>query len=982
MKHIIQKLWMVIAVLCASLSASAYDFEVDGIRYDITSFTDLTVSASSLSEDTKLNLVIPETVEFNGKTLKVTCVGENFALNNNTLQTVCISNGVSIIKNNSFRSCTKLTDVEIKSAEKVGDYAFYGCTLLNHIDLNDSLESIGKESFAECMELVNVILPNNLKSISYGLFRGCSKLTGIVIPSNVTKIESLAFCGCSSIENIIIPDNVLTADNGSFENCSSLRECTIGSGLNSIEKNLFKGCSKLETITFKFSTTPIELNDYSEISYSQDLKNHEYFFTYQSDLSLVPLKNVILDRAILEKKDKIISHYYSGDRVTVYTHLTYLPLFANHQYLQNISISHSISKNAFKGCNSLTNVILNNGVTSVGESAFADCTNLSSCEFGETIFEIGEKAFINCNNLSDFSLPDALEYLHGSCFENCKSLQQISIPNNVTSLGAGAFRGCENLKSIILGSRIKDIEPSCFKNCGTLLTISLLAKIPPAANDCFDIEHYYNTTLYVPISTSNAYSNSSMWRNFWNMSEKEVFVGDFEFDGIIYQIKDDNNVIVRSSSTGYAGNVIIPSVVTNNDKDYNVVSIGQAFKESHDLTNIDLPSSIKYIVEGAFANCSNLNQFTIPATIDCIGDTAFIGCTSLSSLIIEECDRPLIMGKGKFNKKVKIGGWSANYNPKSGEYFVLYYDGLFKSSPIAKIIIGRNLSYPHFEKYDLNELGEAYSEGSAYMGRYCIKYDSPFYGIAELKKASIGSKVSILGIPEFLISDWKENLIVSPDLFKGCNNLEIIESYASTAPIGSGFDDETYSTAFLFLPNGEKESYKNDESWKRFSQMMESHFIETESIAFDSEEILMDINENKTLSPIINPNDVSIKKLNWSSSTPSLVNVSEDGVVTSSSQEGEAIITASACDGTNLSASIKIIVQEGAGISDVFSDGRIDISVENGRLYIRGKHDADTVSIYNVQGQLIISTYDNEIELSTKGIYIIKVGSICEKIIL
>ena len=973
---------MVMAMLWLSISAFAYDFEVDGICYDITSFTDLTVSASSLSEDTKSELVIPETVEFNGKTLKVTSVGENFAVNNNTIQTVYISNGISIIENNSFRSCTKLTDVEIKSVEKVGNYAFYGCTLLNHIGLNDSLESIGEESFAGCSELANVILPNNLKQISYGLFMNCTRLTEIEIPSSVTKIEPMAFCGCYSIENIIIPDNVLMVGHSSFKNCTSLRECTIGSGLNSIEHNLFEGCSKLETITFKFSSVPIELNDYSEVSYSQDLKNHEYFYTYKSDLSLVPLKNVVLEREILEKQDKITSHYYSGDRVTVYSYYTYLPLFANHQYLQNLSISHTISKNAFKGCNSLTNVVLNNGVMSIGESAFADCINLSSCRFGETIFEIGENAFINCNNLLDFSLPDALKLLHKSCFKNCKSLQQISIPNNVTSLGESAFRGCENLKSIILGSHIKNIDSSCFNDCANLLNISLLAKIPPTANECFDNEHYYKTTLYIPISTVNDYSNSSVWRNFWNISEKELFIGDFEIDGIIYQIKDDDNVIVRSSSTGYIGNVIIPSVVTSNNKEYDVVSIGQAFKESHDLTNIELPSSITYIVDGAFANCSNLDQFTIPATINCIGDTAFIGCTSLSSLKIEECDRPLKMGKGKFNKKVKIGGWYANYNPKSGEYFVLYYDGLFKDSPIKKIFIGRNLLYPHFEKYDINELGEAYLEGSAYMGRYCVKYDSPFYGIVNLKKASVGSKVSILGIPEFSISDWKENLIVSPDLFKSCDHLEIIESYASIAPIGSGFDDETYSTALLFLPNGEKESYQNDESWKRFSQIIESPFIETESIAFDSDEVVIGINEYKTLSPIINPEDVSIKRLNWSSSTPSVINVSEEGVIKSSSRDGEAIITATTCDGSGVSASIKVIVQEGAGLSDVLSDDDIDISVEKGKLCIRGKSDTDVVSVYNIQGQLIISTNDNWIDLGSKGIYILKVNSISKKVII
>lgn len=77
-----------------------------------------------------------------------------------------------------------------------------------------------------------------------------------------------------------------------------------------------------------------------------------------------------------------------------------------------------------------------------------------------------------------------------------------------------------------------------------------------------------------------------------------------------------------------------------------------------------------------------------------------------------------------------------------------------------------------------------------------------------------------------------------------------------------------------------------------------------------------------------------------------------------------------------------IIEDEDSGISDVVANGRLDIIIEDGKLYIRGKADANIVSVYNVQGQLIISTYENKIELSTKGVYIIKVGSICKKIIL
>ena len=139
MTPIIQKLWMFIAVLCASFSASAYDFEVDGIHYDITSFTDLTVSASSLSEDAKSNLVIPDTVEFNGKKLQVTELGESFAEGNVQIETVCINANVPKISKHAFFDCKRLKSVDIPHAVEIGEGAFGKCESLKEINVSDKL---------------------------------------------------------------------------------------------------------------------------------------------------------------------------------------------------------------------------------------------------------------------------------------------------------------------------------------------------------------------------------------------------------------------------------------------------------------------------------------------------------------------------------------------------------------------------------------------------------------------------------------------------------------------------------------------------------------------------------------------------------------------------------------------------------------------------------------------------------------------------
>lgn len=197
-----------------------------------------------------------------------------------------------------------------------------------------------------------------------------------------------------------------------------------------------------------------------------------------------------------------------------------------------------------------------------------------------------------------------------------------------------------------------------------------------------------------------------------------------------------------------------------------------------------------------------------------------------------------------------------------------------------------------------------------------------------------------------------------------------------------GFTQTVYNNATLFLPNGGEESYKSDDYWKHFSHIENAPFIATESLIFEDDEIILDINENKTLMPIINPEDASIKTLKWSSSAPSIIAVAEDGSILSNTREGEAIITASTCDGTGISASVKVVVQKGAGVSDVLVDAPYKVSVENRHIHISGKSDSDIVEIFNIQGQLIISSSDNIIDIHTTGIYIVKIGSFTYKVVM
>ena len=73
----------------------------------------------------------------------------------------------------------------------------------------------------------------------------------------------------------------------------------------------------------------------------------------------------------------------------------------------------------------------------------------------------------------------------------------------------------------------------------------------------------------------------------------------------------------------------VKSVIFDGD----ITSIGKnAFKENHNIVEIDLPSTVKTIGEYAFYNCTKLKNVKIPSSLVRVSECAFYGCSSLENI--------------------------------------------------------------------------------------------------------------------------------------------------------------------------------------------------------------------------------------------------------------------------------------------------------------------------------------------------------------
>ena len=143
------------------------------------------------------------------------------------------------------------------SNDKLGDYAFYGCSGLTSLTLPSSVTSIGRGAFHGCWKLTSLTIPSGVTSIGYSAFRGCSGLTSLTIPSGVTSIDSEAFRGCSGLTSLTIHSGVTSIGNYAFYGCSGLTSLTIPSGVTSIGNQAFYGCSGLTSLTIPSGVTSI-----------------------------------------------------------------------------------------------------------------------------------------------------------------------------------------------------------------------------------------------------------------------------------------------------------------------------------------------------------------------------------------------------------------------------------------------------------------------------------------------------------------------------------------------------------------------------------------------------------------------------------------------------------------------------------------------------------------------------------------------------
>ena len=159
-------------------------------------------------------------------------------------------------------------------------------------------------------------------------------------------------------------------------------------------------------------------------------------------------------------------------------------------------------------------------VTEIGEGAFRNCDKITRITINENVVTIGENAFAGCSGMTSVTIPNTVTNIGSIAFGYCTSLTEVVIPNSVTSLGGLVFYNCSALTTVDLGENCRfqtsgSWSLNIFEGCTSLTDITCRSlEAWKFEEPMFEESTYTTATLHVPSSALNAYQNTNYWNKF------------------------------------------------------------------------------------------------------------------------------------------------------------------------------------------------------------------------------------------------------------------------------------------------------------------------------------------------------------------------------------------------------------------------------------------------------------------------------------
>ena len=498
--------------------------------WDVSLKSDNTIAIQHY-KGTLEEVVIPDTMKYNGQDYPVSEIRWNSFISNASIQKITISKNVKTIGENAFRECTNLEEVIFASdaeLQTIEDGVFFGDTALKIISIPASVEAIGVNVFRECTALESADLTKAVKltAINSSTFCGDTALKSITIPENVESIESNAFACCKNIteirfsndgklksignsafsvtgvEKVVIPESVESIGTGAFFKLSGKLKvygaagsaaeqyCQVTSGADFYDaSNIYLNEEASISVTAGSSSYQIKVEWPESMEDVQWTSSNESVATVDGNGLVTKVKKgTVTITAVRGKNSRSVEITFSGSEQEE----------AEEEASWDISLKSddTVAINKYKGTKAevvIPDEMKYNGryykVQKIGRAAFQDNQSIQKLWVSENIKEIDNQAFARCTNLTsvNFNGTSKLQTIGTSAFYGDTALKEIIIPADVETIGMNAFRECAGLESVDLtnADKLTTINSSVFYEDAALKNITIPKNVESIDDNAF-----------------------------------------------------------------------------------------------------------------------------------------------------------------------------------------------------------------------------------------------------------------------------------------------------------------------------------------------------------------------------------------------------------------------------------------------------------------------------------------------------------------
>ena len=307
-------------------------------------------------------------------------------------------------------------------------FTIVGTKVLKAVELNgatevvipDGVTDIMPQAFSNCSNLTSVVIPDSTEHIWYRAFYRCSDLVSVTIPDSVARIDYNAFCECNDLlfDTETIP-GVKLVDGWAVGHTDLLSGSLDLTGVRGIGISAFSGCPGLTCVSIPDNVTNVAAHAF-----------------YRCD----GLSRVNLGRGVAT----IGKYAFSNCRIEEFTVPT------NNAFYK-ASAGLLLTKDGATLVYGVTgDVVIPDGVVSIGENAFNWCRGLTSVTIPSSVTSIGAWSFAYCYSVSEVRVPVSVKRIEDSAFRGCQGLKKVLLPQTLRgAVDASVFADCHTELEIV-----------------------------------------------------------------------------------------------------------------------------------------------------------------------------------------------------------------------------------------------------------------------------------------------------------------------------------------------------------------------------------------------------------------------------------------------------------------------------------------------------------------------------------------------------